>query len=86
MFVDQRVNTKPILIGESFFQREWNMADSVKDKLREAGSALGSAAKIAGENAKMVAAKVADKAADATNAVGKAVKKTGESIQTKSGK
>ncbi len=62
------------------------MADSVKSKIKEASSALGSAAKIAGENAKAVAGKVFDKAAETTKSVGTAVKKTGESIQKKSGK
>ncbi len=77
---------KPNLIGESFFKRERNMADSVKSEIKEAGSALGSAAKIAGENANAVAVKIAEKAAEATKSVGTAVKKTGESIQKKSGK
>ena len=61
------------------------MADNVKGKIKEAGNALGSAAKTAGENTKAVAVKVAEKAADATKAVGNAVKKTGESIQKRSG-
>lgn len=61
------------------------MADNVKDKIKEAGAAVSSAAKIAGENAKTAANKVAEKAADATKAFGNAVKKTGELIQKKSG-
>ena len=72
--------------GESFFQWEWKMADNVKDKIKEVGNAVSSAAKTAGENAKAIAGKVAEKAAEATKAVGDTLKKTGESIQKKSGK
>jgi len=62
------------------------VSDNVKDKIKEAGNAVGSAAKTVGENTKAVAGKIGEKAADATKAVGNAVKKTGESIQKKSGK
>ena len=61
------------------------MADTVKQKIKDAGKAASEAAQNVGEAAKAAAKNVAAKAADATKATGKVIKKAGQAMVDKSG-
>ncbi len=61
------------------------MADSIKEKIQNAGEAVGDAAKKAGEKIKDGAETVAEKTANAAKAAGQAAKDAGQKLKDKSG-
>jgi hypothetical protein len=61
------------------------MADTIREKIENAGNVVGDAAKKAGEKIKDGAETVAEKTADAAKATGEAVKNAGQKLKDKSG-
>ena len=61
------------------------MADTIREKIEDAGQAAKDAAKKAGEKIKEGAETVAEKAGNAAHSVGQAVKDAGQKLKDKSG-
>jgi hypothetical protein len=61
------------------------MADTIREKIENAGDAAKDAAKKVGDRVQEGADKTAEKAADATQAAGQKMKDAGEKIKDKSG-
>jgi hypothetical protein len=61
------------------------MADTVKQKIQDAGQAAKDAAKNAGEKMKQGADTAASKTADAAKGAGQAAKNAGQKLKDKSG-
>jgi hypothetical protein len=61
------------------------MADTIREKIENAGEAVKDTAKKAGEKVKEGAETVAEKTADAAKSVGQAAKDAGQKLKDKSG-
>ena len=66
-------------------QRRKTMADTIREKIENAGEAVKDAAKKAGEKVKEGAETVAEKTADAAKSAGQAAKDAGQKLKDKSG-
>jgi hypothetical protein len=71
--------------GDETAPRRTTVADTIREKIENAGEAVKDAAKKAGEKVQEGAEKAAEKTADATHKAGEAVKDAGQKLKDKSG-